>query len=193
MAFVAAPMVWGGAPWAISLLTPHHGWAAGRPGFWNLLGLIPVVVGTVGLFWMMSLHFAQAPKKRIELELAQRYLLRQGPYAVSRHPMYLSELTLLFGWVIFYGSVAVLMAFAVACAVFNLVNVPLEERALEARFGQAYREYKRRVPRWFGVDRKWRYSTSPITQTGLTSGTTLTETRMRMEDGAYDLEVGFIS
>lgn len=68
--------------------------------------------------------------------------------------MYLSELTLLCGWVIFYGSVAVLMAFALACAVFNCVNVPLEERALEARFGEAYREYKRRVPRWFGKIRR---------------------------------------
>jgi len=154
MAFVAAPIVWGGAPWAISLLTPRYGWVAGRPGLWNLLGLIPVVVGTVGLFWMMSLHFAQAPQKRVELELAQRYLLRHGPYAFSRHPMYLSELTLLCGWAIFYGSVAVSIAFAVACVVFNCVNVPLEERALEARFGEAYREYKRSVPRWFGKMRR---------------------------------------
>jgi protein-S-isoprenylcysteine O-methyltransferase Ste14 len=46
------------------------------------------------------------------------------------------------------------MAFAVACAVFNFANVPLEERALEARFGEAYREYKLRVPRWFGTTRR---------------------------------------
>jgi protein-S-isoprenylcysteine O-methyltransferase Ste14 len=84
------------------------------------------------------------------MELAQRYLLRHGPYAFSRNPMYLFELTLMFGWVIFYGSVAVLIAFGIACAVLNFINVPLEERALQARFGEVYLEYQRSVPRWFG-------------------------------------------
>ncbi len=153
MAFVAALIVWEVGPWAISLLTPRYGWVADRPGPWNLLGLIPVVVGTTGLIWTMVLHFAQS-REGLEMELAKSYLLRRGPYAFSRHPMYFSELTLLFGWVIFYGSVAVLIAFVIACAVFNFVNVPLEERALEASFGEAYREYKNRVPRWFGKVRR---------------------------------------
>jgi protein-S-isoprenylcysteine O-methyltransferase Ste14 len=151
--FVVALIVWEVGPWAISLLTLRYGWAAGRPGLWNLLGLIPVVVGTTGLIWTMALHFAQSPEG-VEMELAKSYLLRRGPYAFSRHPMYLSELTLLFGWVIFYGSIAVLIAFVVACVVFNFVNVRLEERALEARFREAYLEYKNRVPRWVGKTRR---------------------------------------
>ncbi len=32
-------------PWAISLIAPRYGWADGRPGVWNVLGLIPVAVG----------------------------------------------------------------------------------------------------------------------------------------------------
>jgi protein-S-isoprenylcysteine O-methyltransferase Ste14 len=97
----------------------------------------------------MVLHFAQAPE-RVQLEPTPSYLLRRGPYAFSRHPMYLSELVLLFGWTLFYGSIAVLIAFVVGCVFFNLVKIPQEERALKARFGEAYREYKNRVPRWFG-------------------------------------------
>ncbi len=151
--FVAALIVWEIGPWAISLLMPRYGWAVGRPGLWNLLGLIPVVVGTTGLIWTMSLHSAQSPEG-VEWDLAKSYLLSQGPYAFSRHPMYLSELALLSGWVIFYGSVAVLIAFVVVCAVFNFVNVPLEERAMEARFGEAYLEYKNKVPRWIGKARR---------------------------------------
>ncbi len=86
----------------------------------------------------MGLHFAQAP--RADFALAQSYLLTLGPYAFSRHPMYLSEIILLLGWALFYGSIAVCIAFLVGCAVFGLVNAPMEERALEAHFGEAYRE-----------------------------------------------------
>jgi len=149
---IGIPLFYGVAPWAISLLTPRYGWVADHASPWNLIGLIPVVFAAACLVWIMVLHFAQAPTmpESVELELTPNYLLRRGPYAFSRHPMYLSELALLLGWTIFYGSIVVLLAFAVASAFFNLVHVPREERALEARFGDAYREYKRIVPRWFG-------------------------------------------
>lgn len=52
-----------------------------------------------------------------------------------------------------YGSVAVFIAFLVWWAWFSFFQVPQEERTIEARFGEAYREYKSRVPRWFGKPR----------------------------------------
>lgn len=149
LAYPLALLVWEGIPWAISLLTPRFGWVAARPGIWNMPGLLPVLIGTTGLIWGVALHSAQSAEG-IEMELEKSYLLMRGPYAFSRHPMYLSELILMFGWVIFYGSVAVLIAFAVWFVFFNYYAIPLEERTLEAHFGEAYREYKQRVRRWFG-------------------------------------------
>jgi protein-S-isoprenylcysteine O-methyltransferase Ste14 len=153
MAFVVALIVYNVGSWAISLLTPRYGWAAGSPGLWNLLGLIPVVVGTIGLLWTMVLHFAQSPEG-VEMALAKSYLLRHGPYNFTRNPMFLADLALVFGWALFYGSVILFIGFLAACALFNFVAVPLEERALEVRFGDAYREYKNKVPRWFGKIRR---------------------------------------
>src|SRR5215207_236252 len=152
-AYPLALIVWWVLPWAISLLTPHYGWGAGRPGLWNLLGLIPVLIGTIGLIWGVAVHSAQSPEG-IEWELDKSYLLRRGMYAFSRHPMYLSELTLLFGWVIFYGSVSLLIALVIWYLFFNYCAMPNEERILEAHFGEAYLAYKSKVPRWFGKPRQ---------------------------------------
>jgi protein-S-isoprenylcysteine O-methyltransferase Ste14 len=152
-AYPLALIVWWVLPWAISLLTLHYGWAAGRPGFWNLLGLIPVLIGTIGLLWGVAVHSEQSPEG-IEWELDRSYLLRGSIYAFSRHPMYFSELILLFGWVIFYGSIALLIALVAWGLFFNYYQVPREERILEAHFGESYLEYKNRVPRWIGKRRR---------------------------------------
>lgn len=149
LAYPLALMVWWILPWAISLLTRRYGWTVGRPGLWNLLGLVPVVVGTIGLIWGVAIHSAQSPQG-IEWKLDKSYLLKNGFYAFSRNPMYVAELILMFGWVIFYGSVAVLIAWAVWWAFFHFYIVPQEERVMEASFGEVYLEYKKKVPRWLG-------------------------------------------
>ena len=137
------------APWALSMLSTRHGWANRRRGKWNLLALIPVGAGIAGTIWMISLHYRASPDSFLEWKQGQK-LITPGPYAVSRNPMYLCELTFWFSWAIFYGSLPVLIGFLLWLTAFNFVIVPYEERDLEARFGEAYRAYKARVPRWFG-------------------------------------------
>ena len=54
MAFVAAPIVWGGAPWAISLLTPRYGWAAGL--YWLLGTSVRRIAHFAFSSWLFALH-----------------------------------------------------------------------------------------------------------------------------------------
>jgi protein-S-isoprenylcysteine O-methyltransferase Ste14 len=68
--------------------------------------------------------------------------------------MFLFELAFWFGWALFYGSIAVLIGFLLFWVALNFMIVPYEERDLEARFGEAYRDYKARVPRWLGLPRR---------------------------------------
>lgn len=162
MALLLAPFAWlvviplghGVIPWAISMLTPHYGWTANRPGIWNWLGLIPVVAGVAGLIWVFVLGFAQAAElpERIALDWSPKLLLMRGPYAFTRNPMYIAELALWFGWAIFFGSAAVLIAFVVLCVVINFI-VRREERDLERQFGETYCQYKVVIPRWLGRTR----------------------------------------
>ena len=150
---VAIPLAHCGLPLVISRFAPHYGWTSGSPGYWNFLGLIPVVFGIVCLAWIMVLGFVQTPEK-VELEWNSPFLLKQGPYAITRNPMYVAELGLWLGWACFYGSIPVLIGFLILCAVVNFVILPREERALEARFGESFRQYKREVPRWLGKIRR---------------------------------------
>lgn len=151
--FVLSMVVWGGIPWALSLLTRHLGWVDGLPGPWNWVSLFPGILGLLGLLWGLLLHSGQTPR-RLDMEPAKDYLLRNGLYRFTRNPMYLSELILMFGWVIFYGSGSVLIGLFAWWAFFNFYQVPSEERVLEANFGESYRTYKDEVPRWIGGHRR---------------------------------------
>ena len=81
------------------------------------------------------------------------FLMTGGPYAFSRHPMYIGELALWLGLAVLYGSPAVLAGFAVWVAVMRRLAVR-EDVGLEAAFGDRYRRYKARVPRWVGFPRR---------------------------------------
>ena len=151
--FVAIPLIHSALPWAISLLTPHYGWTEGKPGIWNLCGLILIVFAVICLIWILVLGFGETPEK-VKLEWNSSFLLMRGPYAFSRNPMYVAELGLWLGWAIFYGSIFVFIGFAVLFGVINFVGLPYEERTLEERFGEVYRQYKRTVPRWLGKIRR---------------------------------------
>jgi protein-S-isoprenylcysteine O-methyltransferase Ste14 len=158
LAFVLFPPLFlvahGVLPWAMSLLGPRYGWTDGSPALWNLLGLVPVAVGVMALIWLTVNGYAQIGQvpKRVELNWEPKILMTRGPYAYSRHPMYLTELGLWLGWVVLYGSIIVLAGFVALCVVVRTL-APREERALEAKFGEAYRQYGARVPRWLGIPR----------------------------------------
>lgn len=160
---VVYPLMVIGLPWAVSLLTPRLGWTDRGPATWNLLGLIPVAAGVLGLIWVFGTMLAQLPNLPEVVELDEgerlltatsRILIRHGPFAYSRNPMFLSALIVWLGWAVFYGSGLILILTLVLWAPANAFKVPGEERGLEARFGDAYRDYRRRVPRWLGPIRR---------------------------------------
>ena len=157
MALILTPVVFllghVAVPQELSLLSARHGWAHGRSGWLNLLGLILIGGGWAGLVWCLRLHFV-TPGGSFEIERTQNYLVVRGPYQFTRNPMYLSGMAIWLGWIIFYGSAAVCVGFVVVWGSVTFLVVPWEERKLEARFGEAYLRYKNTVPRWLGKTRR---------------------------------------
>ncbi len=50
----------------------------------------------------------------------------------------------------FFGSLLILVGFAILVGGTSLVVIPWEERKLEMQFGDSYLRYKKAVPRWLG-------------------------------------------
>jgi len=75
-------------------------------------------------------------------------LVTDGPFRISRHPMYFGMTMILLGVAILLGSV-IALAPAVAFAVAMQVRfIPAEEASLERVFGEAYRAYAAKTRRW---------------------------------------------
>ena len=123
-----------------------------RPRFWFALVLgvsgLALAVWTVRLFRTVGegTPAPWAPPKR---------LVVRGPYRHVRNPMITSVLLMLGAESLFFGSWH-LAGWMLVFLLGNAVYFPLvEERALERRFGDAYRLYKANVPRWIPSWRSW--------------------------------------
>jgi protein-S-isoprenylcysteine O-methyltransferase Ste14 len=89
----------------------------------------------------------------IEAEPEERgKLLEEGPYAVIRHPRYVEVVLATFGYAAIANYAGSWSVVAVMVPLLHLV-VLLEERELRERFGEAYRDYAARVPRY--LPRLW--------------------------------------
>ena len=73
-----------------------------------------------------------------------------GLYRYSRHPMYLTQFLILTGVGIAAASWLFLL-FSATYTVFSLFRAVAEEHFCLAKYGNVYREYINRTPRWIGL------------------------------------------
>ena len=81
----------------------------------------------------------------LEPDRHSQQLITTGIRSRVRHPIYLGHLCEIAAWCIGTGLVA-LYVLAIFAVITGAVMIRMEDRELEARFGEAFREYCRRVP-----------------------------------------------
>jgi protein-S-isoprenylcysteine O-methyltransferase Ste14 len=79
---------------------------------------------------------------------APRRVVATGPYRWVRNPIYLAALLVVFGEAWLFLSPPLLIYAGAMAILFHLFVIGYEERTLRRRFGDAYLEYRRTVPRW---------------------------------------------
>ncbi len=75
-------------------------------------------------------------------------LVTTGPYQRFRNPIYIADVMLLLGIAELTKNIWFVIAAAVFVVLVTWLAILPEERHLEARFGDEYREYKQRSRRW---------------------------------------------
>ena len=108
---------------------------------WFYVGLVIYLLGMTA-YMIVMVNFATT--------LLEREPITKGIYRYSRHPMYVTTLIVLIGVGIASASWLVLLFTALYMA-FTAIAVPAEERFLLQQYGEAYREYINRTPRWIGI------------------------------------------
>lgn len=76
------------------------------------------------------------------------HLVQEGPYRWTRNPMYVGLASALLAWATYLGSLWAFLGPLAFAAYLTRFQILPEERALLQLFGDDYREYQRRVPRW---------------------------------------------
>jgi protein-S-isoprenylcysteine O-methyltransferase Ste14 len=156
----------GALPFVVLVLVPSALlFAPGVRGFgWGLempLLLGPIIGAAVAIFiglWLMAATitlFATIGQGSLAPWDPTEKLVVAGPYRYVRNPMISGVIFVLAGEVALAGSVYVL-GWWLLFLVGNAIYIPVsEEPGLVERFGDAYREYRKNVPRWIPRFRPW--------------------------------------
>jgi protein-S-isoprenylcysteine O-methyltransferase Ste14 len=75
-------------------------------------------------------------------------LVTHGLYGLSRNPIYVADVVILAGCALLFANTLAFLAAALFVPYVDRFQIRPEERALRARFGAAYENYRREVRRW---------------------------------------------
>lgn len=107
---------------------------------WFYAGLIIFLLGLV-INIIVTINFATTPKNEP---------ITRGVYSYSRHPGYASLILIYFSVSVASASWIFLLV-TIMWAVLLSISVKDEERYCLEKYGEAYRDYMNRTPRWIGI------------------------------------------
>lgn len=101
----------------------------------NVLGTLLLIAGMLYRFW--AILYIGGRKNRI--------VVQDGPYSMSRHPLYFGTTVSAFGFGLMLGSLLLAVLFGVLALTILSATAAREERFLRAEFGADYDAFAARV------------------------------------------------
>jgi len=129
---------------------------AGQLPFW--MALLAGINGPALSVWTVAIFMKFGEGTPAPWDPPKKFVVR-GPYRYVRNPMIIGVLFVLLAEALLLQSWPI-AAWMVVFFIGNSICFPLaEEKGLENRFADAYREYKAHVPRWIPRLRPWKQGT----------------------------------
>ena len=126
-------------------------------GLFHWVGLLVMIAGIFIYLWTVTSFLLRGKgTPSIWLMKAASFIIGTEPvnmvssglYKYSRNPMYLGVITTVAGQAIFF-QYSILLWYALSLfIIFTLVVIFIEEPHLEEKFGEEYKNYKKRIRRW---------------------------------------------
>ena len=116
-----------------------------QPAFW--IGILAITTGIGLAIWTTRLFLTVGEGTPAPWNPPRKFVVL-GPYRYVRNPMIIGVLFILVGEALLLHS-ALIAAWMVVFFLLNAIYFPaIEEKDLERRFGNPYREYMKNVRRW---------------------------------------------
>jgi protein-S-isoprenylcysteine O-methyltransferase Ste14 len=133
-----------GGVWVPWWILTRHGHTP-TPAAWEAT---VVIAAGAALYGWCVWNFAAVGGGTPGLWDAPSRVVAAGPYRWVRNPIYIAALVVVLGEAWLFMSLPLLAYAGVMAVFFHLFVTCYEERVLRRRFGGAYLEYRRTVPRW---------------------------------------------
>ncbi len=144
VAFLALPGV---VAFAVPLLAFGRAWPPVGVA-WFGAGLL--AIGCVVLAWTVH-DFHVLGRGSLAPWAPPEHLVIAGLYRFSRNPMYISVLSIVWGWAVLFQSAPLALYAAGLLGLFHCRIVWGEEPWLARTHGASWEAYRRAVPRWVGL------------------------------------------
>ena len=113
----------------------------------NIIGLLLILVGlSIDIYSIRT--FVSAGKGSPFPWKPPKRLVASGPYKYVRNPIYVAYFIIISGLAIFTNIPSIFIIAILFMLGIHIGVVLWEEKRLEKRFGRAYLNYKKEVPRW---------------------------------------------
>ena len=136
-------------PFMVTVVVPWFidGWHSDRVLWMMIVGAMSGLTGITLLFYTIRLFGLFGEGTLAPWHPTQRLVI-VGPYRYVRNPMISGVVFILVGESLFFHSVPIAGWAAFVFVLNTWYFISYEEPSLEERFGEDYRQYKKRVGRW---------------------------------------------
>ena len=111
----------------------------------SALGFLLIIIGTVVIWWAQNASSKTADMRHVPAEKICRDHFCVGPYIYTRMPTQYGLFVMSFGLALVFGSLYMVIGTVLAFLIGKFIIIPMQEKHLEARYGQPYLEYKKHV------------------------------------------------